>query len=288
MYTENKFSLVMATYGRSKEVGAFLESIANIHYNKEKIQIIIVDQNDKINLDEIIKPYVSKLDITHIRSDKKGLSLNRNIGLKNVTGDIIAFPDDDCEYMEDTLEIINNYFNENNHNILMGRIIERDGSDSLRAWPKKFMDIDKSNFYTKCSSVTMFLKLKNCKVKFNNNLGAGTKFGACEDADLIYKNIKSVGKVKYNPDVKIYHPHYDSNHNMAEAKVYSYALGFGAMVRDNLDFSMIVLFIKAEGYHFLKIIYGLLKFNGQLAKKSYLAFMGRIKGFIRFNGSDGQ
>ena len=44
----------MATYGREKEVDSFLKTIRKSNYNLELVEIIIVDQNDKISLDEIV------------------------------------------------------------------------------------------------------------------------------------------------------------------------------------------------------------------------------------------
>ena len=41
-----KFSLIMATQGRDKEIELFLESIKQVDYDLPKVQIIIVDQND--------------------------------------------------------------------------------------------------------------------------------------------------------------------------------------------------------------------------------------------------
>ncbi len=277
-----KFSLIMATYGREQEVNEFLRTILESDYDKNFIEIIIVDQNDKIDLKPIINKYESLLNIIYIKSDRKGLSYNRNIGIEKATGDIIAFPDDDCEYIKDTLTVVNNYFDNNDCDVLMGRIIEKDGSDSLRRWPKEFINIDKFNYYTKCSSVTVFLKKSSCKIALNNNLGAGTTFGACEDADLIYRNIKNNKNVIYNPEICIYHPHYNSNHNMSYKKIYSYGLGFGAMVKSNFDFHMIILFLKAEVFHLLKIIKYIITFNFKAAKGSYYAFISRIAGLIKY------
>lgn len=277
----NKFSLVMATYGRSKEIKSFLESIVESDYDKKYIEIIIVDQNDKIDITKIVEEFKGILNIIYIKSNKKGLSFNRNIGIKEATGEIIAFPDDDCEYLEDTLKKVNEYFNKTNYDLLMGRIVERDGSDSLRKWPKELIYINKNNFYTKSSSVTIFLNRNECKIIFDDNLGAGAKFGSCEDADLIYKNIKENKKVIYIPDIKIYHPHYDSNHNMSNSKIYNYALGFGAMIKLNLDLAMMILFIKAQGYHFIKMTVGLIKLDKESIEKSYLALKGRFCGFLQ-------
>lgn len=280
---ENKFSLVMATYGRDKEVGSFLDSVENLNYDLNNIEVIIVDQNDKVVLDDIIDKYKNKFNIMHIKSKEKGLALNRNIGLEKVTGDIIAFPDDDCEYLPETLEKVYNYFKDSDSDVLMGRIIERDGSDSLRSWPKTLININPSNFYTKCSSVTMFLKKDKCTIKFNPKLGAGQHFGACEDTDLIYKNIKAKKSIVYNPIIRIYHPHYESGENMDAEKVYKYGLGFGAFIKLNMDINMIFLFIKAEAYHIIRGLIHLVTFNTSDAKNRFLAFKSRIEGFIKYN-----
>lgn len=278
---ELRFSLIMATYGRCEEIRDFLLSIENSNYDLEKIEIIIVDQNDKINLENIIQEFENKLKITHIKSKIKGLSQNRNIGLKHATGDIIAFPDDDCEYLEDTLQIVNENLNNKDIDVIMGRIVERDGSDSLRKWPKEKININKSNFYTKCSSITMFYKKYN-NMYFNEKLGVGNFYGSCEDSDILYRTLKLKKNILYNPVLRLYHPHYSSSHNMSLEKVRNYALGFGAFCKSNLDFSVLILFLKAEAYHIIKMIIGIFTFNKEQVKKSFTAFSGRIKGFFNY------
>lgn len=277
-----KFSLIMATLGRKNEVGKFLQSINDCNYDNEKIEIIIVDQNKEQILSDIISRFDSILHIKHIRSKEKGLARNRNIGLKHASGDIVAFPDDDCEYLVDTLDKVSTLFELTNADLLMGRIVERDGSDSLRKWPKETIKINKNNFYEKCSSVTMFLKSKSAKINFNDRLGVGEYFGACEDATLIYENCKLRLKVIYEPEIQVYHPHYSSNTNMSNQKIESYGLGFGAMVKSNFDFPMSMLFVKAEGYHFLKAAIYLCTFKNENSKRSWVAFKSRIKGFLEY------
>ena len=50
---KNKFSLIMATYGRKEEIGKFLESILNRQNKNISLEVIIVDQNKKIDLKPI-------------------------------------------------------------------------------------------------------------------------------------------------------------------------------------------------------------------------------------------
>ncbi|MGL4450819.1 MAG: glycosyltransferase family 2 protein [Sarcina sp.] len=288
MYRKNSFSLILATYGRKKEIKNFIEALLKSDYDLKYVELIIVDQNDIINLDSIIAKYKGTINLKHIKSNIKGLSKNRNIGLRNATGDIVAFPDDDCEYLVETLSTINKNFNQKKCDLILGRIVQHDGSDSLRIWDKKESIVSTKNFYKKCSSITLFIKIENAKIELNENLGVGEYFGACEDADLIYKNCKMKLKVEYIPEIKIYHPHYDSASNMTSEKIYSYGLGFGGMVKENMDIDMSILFIKAQVYHFLKMIMHICKFDSRQAKNSYTALISRFKGVVKYGRTSGR
>ena len=91
-------SLITATYGRTEEVRTLLGSLARQSY--KDFEFILVDQNPHFILREMVAEYASRLTIQYIRSEAKGLSLNRNIGLDYSRGEIVAFPDDDCFYEE--------------------------------------------------------------------------------------------------------------------------------------------------------------------------------------------
>ena len=88
-------SLITATYGRTEEVRTFIRFYPARQSYKD-FEFILVDQNPHFILREMVAEYASRLTIQYIRSEAKGLSLNRNIGLDYSRGEIVAFPDDDC------------------------------------------------------------------------------------------------------------------------------------------------------------------------------------------------
>lgn len=281
-----KFSLVMATYGRLEEIDYFFDSILSSDYDLNKVEIIVVDQNDKICLDDIIKKYNSLLNIKHIKSEVKGLSKNRNIGIRESKGEYIAFPDDDCKYMKDTLKKVESYF-ENNKEVyaVMGRIVDEDNNDCIRKWSKEDEIITKMNFYTKLSSITLFKRnKKEEKQYFNEQMGVGAPFGSNEDANIIYKSLKSGKIIKYYSDIVLYHP--KPPQYIELNKVYSYGLGFGALCKENLDMNMIMLFIKVILYHLLRMFMGILTLNKEEIKLRSKYVQSRINGFIKYKRKD--
>jgi len=280
-----EFSLIMATYGREKEVDLFLKSITEQNYDISKVEIIIEDQNDTINLDKIIKKYHNILNIKHIRSNKKGLSYNRNIGLKLATGKYIAFPDDDCRYYPDTLLEVKECFSQNkNIDVVLGKIYDRKTKKNIiRKWKNYSFKINIWNFFLSYSSITIFTK-KN-SIRFDNNLGVGTFFGSYEDADYILELLKSKKYIIYCPNVQVFHPDLSAK-VMNNEKVYSYGLGFGAFVRKHLSLPIFYLFVKVIAYHVVKLLFGIFTFDKEEIIKRYLSIVSRIRGFLIYENKN--
>ena len=72
-------SLIMPTLNRFDDIYIFMESLLEQTY--KNFELIIVDQNDNDKVKEIADKYVDRLDIKYIKSSKKGLSYNRNLGI---------------------------------------------------------------------------------------------------------------------------------------------------------------------------------------------------------------
>ena len=103
-----KVSLIMPTINVTKELDLFLQSLVQQTY--QDFELIVVDQNPDRRVLDIVMKYEDKIEIKYIRSSQKGLSLNRNKGLIAREGEIIGFPDDDCEYQPDTIEKVVSFF----------------------------------------------------------------------------------------------------------------------------------------------------------------------------------
>ncbi|WP_228777391.1 glycosyltransferase family A protein [Lonepinella koalarum] len=271
----------MATYGRKNEISEFLDSLLLQEYDISMIEIIIVDQNDKIDLSEIVANYSGKLNIKHIISDKKGLSINRNIGLEYATGEYVAFPDDDCTYYPDTLSNTIRLFNdEKDVDVFLGRIYDRKTLQNIiRNWKELSFKITKNNFFLHYSSITIFHRAN--KVRFDNELGVGQFFGSCEDTDYVWQLLNQRLQVKYTPDIVVWHPELNKN-VMNYNKIYSYGLGFGAYIYKNRSLENLFLLIKVLGFHCIKLMLSVFKLDKVGIKKSWLSIKSRLLGIYLY------
>jgi glycosyltransferase involved in cell wall biosynthesis len=278
-----EISLILATYGREFEVYKFIDSLIDQKLPKNLFELIVVDQNDVIDLSCLMHKYHNILNIIYVKSNIKGLSKNRNLGLVYSTGKYVAFPDDDCTYYPDTLSTVISLFNQlDDVDVLLGSIYDLENSkDVLRSWPNKCVHINKINFYKLVTSITIFSKKIN--INFDENLGVGTKFGSNEDAEYIYRCLRSNLKIFYTKDIKVWHPEqrYES---IANEKIYSYGMGFGAFIAKYKSVELVLIFIAAIIFHFVKMIYYLASFNISRIQGAWVAIYSRFVGlFVKKN-----
>lgn len=276
-----KFSLIMATIGRVDEVNIFLHKLLEQDYPLDKIEVIIVDQNETPILENIILKFKENINIKHIKSSQIGLSRNRNIGIKAASGEILSFPDDDCYYYDNTLSSVAKIlFDNNSPDMLLGRIYDRINHTSvIRSWPVGSLSVKKINFFSLYSSITIFTK--NLSVLFDERLGSGLKYGSYEDADYIYESLERKMKIIYISSVEVMHPPLNLA-SMSPLKIYSYGLGFGAFCRKRVSTTIFALFMSAILFHSMHLFLEIIKFNQSRIKKRFIAIQSRIIGFFQF------
>ena len=124
-------SLLIPTLGtREKELKRLITSLEAQTY--KDFEVVIVSRGNHEMVNECFKNVSFKYK--HIKSDTKGASVARNIGLKEVKGNIISLSDDDCWYEHDALEFVNNFFNEHESDILCCQYYD----PHTKRYPKKY------------------------------------------------------------------------------------------------------------------------------------------------------
>ncbi|NJM39419.1 MAG: glycosyltransferase [Anaerolineae bacterium] len=93
-------SLVIPVYNGKKTIRFCLDSIMQLDYPKDRLEVIVVDNNSKDETPEIVKQYPVKLVFER---EKQGPHQATNTGLREAGGEIIAFTDSDCYVSPDWL-----------------------------------------------------------------------------------------------------------------------------------------------------------------------------------------
>jgi glycosyltransferase involved in cell wall biosynthesis len=230
-----KFSLIVATLGRSAELAQLFESLAVQTHND--FEVIVVDQNDDDRAKLVVKRFVDRLNILHLAS-AKGLSRARNVGLAHVTGDVVAFPDDDCSYPQTVLETVAKQISGDvGLSGLTGRSVDKNGRNSQGRWATKSLFINKFNVWVSATSYTIFLRAAIVAEvgSFDETLGvgAGTRWGAGEEVNFLLQCLRH-GRVRYDPDLCIQHPEPVTEFNeRALSRTRLYNRGYGRVLSLN-------------------------------------------------------
>jgi glycosyltransferase involved in cell wall biosynthesis len=201
-----KFSLILATLGRTNELERFLSSLDR--QTCRNFELIVVDQNPDDRLAPILAPYQAPFPIIHLRSTR-GNSRARNVGLAHIRGQIVAFPDDDCWYSPDLLETVARFFDSHPETAgLCGRCVNGRGVPRGR-WDSAAGPVTKMTLFKRSGAVSMFFTRRAIERigGFDETLGLGqpTPWQGGEDLDYVARAVKSGSEVYYRPDLDVYH-----------------------------------------------------------------------------------
>lgn len=94
--------MVVPVKNGAAKIRDLLDSLMKVDYDKDKLEIIVVDGCSTDGTQEIVSKYPVKLVV----EKKPGVNAARNTGVKISTGEIIAFTDHDCVVPKDWIKKI--------------------------------------------------------------------------------------------------------------------------------------------------------------------------------------
>jgi glycosyltransferase involved in cell wall biosynthesis len=222
-----RFSLIIPTLERTAELAVLLASIVN--QKRADIEIILVDQNRDARIMPLVEALPTDLTVLHLRSEKRNVSAARNVGMDAASGEIIAFPDDDCCYPPDLLNQVDGWFRENLHYaVLAVGALDHEGIASGNRWLQKACDIGAVNVLrtTFCSSLFISEPVRSRQVRFDEKLNRG------EETDFILRLLATGLRGRFDRKFHIQHPRRDMlSGTVSRARAVSYGAGMGRLVR---------------------------------------------------------
>jgi glycosyltransferase involved in cell wall biosynthesis len=225
------FALLLTTCGRRHELVRLFDSLTLQTYSN--FTVYLGDQNAPGFLDDILSLYAGSLRINRFMIEPSGLSHARNALLPHVREEIIAVPDDDCRYMQDTLERCAEAFTNCPHiDALIGRWLELrsggNGTGEAQVVKQPF------GLFRHAPSITLFFRKKIFDVlRFDESIGIGSpsRFQSGEDTDLLVRAFEKGFVIARAPSVAVRHDNSFADSPAALEKVRRYAVGRMELLR---------------------------------------------------------
>ncbi|MEG6548833.1 glycosyltransferase family A protein [Desulfocurvibacter africanus] len=266
-------SLIITTLGRKRELARLLESL--VAQQEKPCQVILVDQNPKGYLADIVEPFFGMLPLTLLNTEPKGVSAARNLGLPYVTGDIVAFPDDDCWYLPNTLERVVVLFNEFPE--LGGLVVSWAERPFASGFQEGLEPVTHINAFRRAGTLVQFYRREVLDgVAYDPLLGPGTglPYGCGEDTDFLLQVLEKGHIVRRTAEVLVGHPEPDTLDQKLVPKIHAYARGRMHLLRKH-KFSF--------WFKLANIFYPLgclLRENPRTWRYRKAMFWGRLKAFF--------
>jgi glycosyltransferase involved in cell wall biosynthesis len=250
-----RFSLIVATIDRTDEVSFFLESLAK--QEMRDFELIVVDQNSDDRLSPILEHWGARVAGQESSNTKSirlkhicctpGVSRARNLGLLHSSGDILAFPDDDCWYHPDTLQKVDAWFKEHEeYGVLSIGCRDERGRISSNRWWQSECDLNRINIFRTSATCCFFVRRppEAIPLSFDETLGPGanTRFGCGEDTDFLLTLMSHGIRGRFYSALHVGHPCRTGGFaNVQRAK--RYGGGFGRVLAKHSNPLLLCAFV---------------------------------------------
>jgi glycosyltransferase involved in cell wall biosynthesis len=205
------FSVIIPTHARPRQLGSCLESLTHLQPPAGDFEVIVVDDGSPQRLDDVVKPYYDRLDLTLLRQPNQGPGAARNTGAAAARGRFLAFTDDDCRPAPDWLNALARRFEQAPQDLLGGRTVNRLTRNPYATASQVILDIVYA-FYNRDPGAARFLASNNLAVPadlFRQAGGfdaKGFRFAA-EDRELCDRWLHQGRRMTYVFEALVLHAH---------------------------------------------------------------------------------
>jgi glucosyl-dolichyl phosphate glucuronosyltransferase len=227
-----KAEIVICTYNRASKLNEAMQSILNAEVPENvSVQLTIVDNNSTDKTDTLIRQFTkngSKISIQCLFEENQGKSHALNTALRHITGDLIAFTDDDVTvdkcWIREMVKALQKY---PEHKCFGGKVVViypenmpnwLDIHESMKFVKSIFVDRDDGDMEIEYGVNTISKTPSGCNMffrrkvvdkngPFRQDLGpVGNNLGFSEDTDYCQRLLEKGERFMYIPSAIIYHP----------------------------------------------------------------------------------
>lgn len=209
-----RVAVVVATRNRGSKIAQLLQSIGASDF--ENFEMVIVDQSDDSSTQKAVRPFLADSRIRYVHTSVRGASRARNIGARMTSAPFIAITDDDCMVPPEWLSRMTRPFlNFSDVGVVFCSVVPVE-FDLPGLTPSIVFDADRRI----CTLREAWVSRKGLSLGagmsirrstfdelqgFDETLGPGSKFGACEDNDLSWRALRNGWSVYQLSKVQVLH-----------------------------------------------------------------------------------
>lgn len=201
-------SIIIPTKNNADILEKCLDSIQNLDYPKDEMEVIIVDGHSTDGTVEVAKRYRCKIMCEEVGT--RGGACN--IGVSNANGEFIVFTDADCVVPKDWLKNLIKHFNDEKIASVGGsNITPEDDTEFAKCVGEVLMFLSKpgSRYGLVADKVIETFHNPGCNVAYRKDViekaGWFNEKIYCEDEEIDYR-IKKLGyKILYIPNASVFH-----------------------------------------------------------------------------------
>ena len=195
-------SVIVPVFNAEETLQECVDSILDLDYPKEKLELIFVNNHSTDNTEKILKRYEGEIKILY--EDKKGPAAARNKGLLNASGEVIAFTDSDCVVDRNWLKHLVTPLRNKQVGITGGKILAKRPCNEIESFGETIHDHNTAiNVFKPPYVITMNWASRLAVLKEANFFNED--FIRCEDAELSHRIFVSGYKIIYAPEAIVYH-----------------------------------------------------------------------------------
>jgi glycosyltransferase involved in cell wall biosynthesis len=237
-----KISVLICTRNRAASLRRALESVFAQRLTTDgDYEVVVVDNGSEDETRRVVAEFAALHGgrLLYCYEGRPGLARARNAGLEAATGEVIAFTDDDVLVREDWLDGVRREFEADpDLHLLSGRVLPaRAGLQ-----PVALQLSEEPGTYSTPEHATQALGANMAFRRevfarcgpFDTRLGAGTFFAGAEEVEMAYRALRAGHRLRYAPNVTVYHDHDRVTVRQACSLEYGYGKGHVAYLVKHL------------------------------------------------------
>lgn len=282
-------AVAIATMDRPDDLACCLEAI--LKGDVLPGELVVIDQSAGQDTERLMERFRdAPCQVHYVHQPKRGLSASRNTAIEHSSSPFIAFSDDDCVPDPAWVARLEQAFlSAPFPAAVSGRVLPY-GAESPELYsvsPRESTicaDYTGKNIPWNVGTGGNFAIQREWLErvgKYDERLGAGSPGKAAEDADMIFRLLRSGGMIRYEPKVVVFHKRQDISRRMTSRWNYGFGIGtFCASWLRRLDFYSAYILASWLSTLSRELLGLTLRGQRQEAQQRVQSLSGTLKGFV--------